>query len=403
MSHPADSPVVISGSGLSGACCALLLANAGIPVYLLEAKPPPSPPDRDHPATLALNHSSYNVLYQLGITLTTPDYGNCTDIHVWDTDGNGQIQFHRTEANLPWLAKIVHAQTLQSHLHRQLSTHPNIVFLHDTHISQIERTNPCKDTFAIHLSNAEPLQTPLLIGADGTNSIVRKLGALDYSLRDYHQHTLVTTVELATPHHHCARQHFCRDQIIALLPLANDHRASLLWSAASTYAEQLQQMPTQQFNHTLSEKFFDMKADTLQVCAPRLCWRLRYGHAPHYYQSRLVLIGDAAHSIHPLAGQGGNLGILDATCLAEILIQAWHGGKDIGKRKVLGRYERRRRYDNLLMTSTINGLKSIFASDLAGIYPLRQTGMRWLNHRRWLKGLVIRHATGSSKPHPIAR
>ncbi len=394
-----DSELIVCGAGLVGASYALLMAETGLRLSLIETSALPRRPQPGHPAALALNRTSYNILHELGIWQQLPAtaISPYTDMQVWDEDGTGQLCFSAAAHQLPCLGHVVREQELLWTLHQRVLAHPNIHLLPDTRPVHLELGG--NGHIGVLLEDGRRLHARLLAGADGAHSNVRRLARIESDQRNYGQHTLSAIVHTELPHRHCARQRFRGQGALALLPLADPQQCLLLWSDASRHIARLQALEETAFGSAAGEAFGGA-AGGIRLLGQRLSWPLRRAHARHYQRPRLALLGDAAHSIHPLAGLGANLGLLDAACLAQLVGDAWQAGKDIGKLRVLRRYERWRRPENAWMMAVIDGLKGVFGNQSAGIPQLRRVGMHALNRTPALKRRIIDQALGPGAEAP---
>jgi 2-octaprenylphenol hydroxylase len=244
------------------------------------------------------------------------------------------------------------------------------------------------------------LRTRLVVGADGSASRVRELAGLAATRADYGQTALVAMVSTARPHQHTAWQRFLGDGTLAFLPLA-DGRSSIVWSLPTPRAERLLALAPEAFEREL-ETDFDSALGKVRLASERLQFPLWKLSAEHYVTARLALVGDAAHVVHPLAGQGANLGLLDAAALADVLAGALAQGEDPGAERILRRYERWRRSENDLMSSAIDVFDRLLARGSGRVAALAQRGMPWVNRSTAAKRLFIERAMGLAGELPAA-
>ena len=244
------------------------------------------------------------------------------------------------------------------------------------------------------------LRARLVVGADGAQSRVRELAGVFAARASYGQVALVAMVSTAKPHQRTAWQRFLGDGTLAFLPLA-DGQSSIVWSLPTARAEKLLVAPPPDFESEL-EKDFDAALGATRLTSERLkfpLWRLS---ADHYVTERVVLVGDAAHVVHPLAGQGANLGLLDAAALADVLAEGIAGGEDPGALRILRRYERWRRSENELMSAAIDAFDRLLARGSGRIAEFAQRGMPWVGRSGLVKRAFIERAMGLAGELPAA-
>jgi len=244
------------------------------------------------------------------------------------------------------------------------------------------------------------LRARLVVGADGAQSRVRELAGVFAARASYGQVALVAMVSTAKPHQRTAWQRFLGDGTLAFLPLA-DGQSSIVWSLPTARAEKLLVAPPPDFESEL-EKDFDAALGATRLTSERLkfpLWRLS---ADHYVTERVVLVGDAAHVVHPLAGQGANLGLLDAAALADVLAEGIAGGEDPGALRILRRYERWRRSENELMSGAIDAFDRLLARGSGRIAEFAQRGMPWVGRSGFVKRAFIERAMGLAGELPAA-
>jgi 2-octaprenylphenol hydroxylase len=250
----------------------------------------------------------------------------------------------------------------------------------------------------VTLEDGREIQARLLVAADGANSRVRGLAGIPVRGWGYDQNAVVATVRPERPNRDTAWQRFMPSGPLAFLPI-NDGRCSIVWSTSPEQAQQLLALEPEAFCEALGGASDYVLGEILET-GPRASFPLRLQHATHYVQPGLALVGDAAHAIHPLAGQGVNLGFLDAATLAEVLTEARRASRDIGSHGVLRRYERTRKGDNLMMLAAMDGFKRLFGNDLAPLRLLRNLGLRLTDSADPVKQLIMRRALGMLGEQP---
>lgn len=398
--------IAIAGAGLAGAALAAALGGSSLRVALIEAQPlslqwPPLNDDVSgfDSRVSALTTASQHWLDQLGAweLVAAQRISPYRHMHVWDGDGTGLIHFDAAEVNRPALGHIVENNLLQTALLQCLARHHNVQIFSPMAVSDFVRGD---DYIELQLQNQTRLRAALLVGADGATSRVRDWAGIALRERDYGHTALVATVQTTQPHQSTAWQIFRREGPLAVLPLRATHDdreqfASIVWSTQPEEAQALMALDDDAFRHALGDAFEHRLGDITAV-SRRFSFPLRARHAETYVQPNLALIGDAAHTIHPLAGQGINLGFLDAQALADELLRAARRGLSSGDTDVLARYQRSRRSDNLLMLGVMDGFRRLFGANDIGIRWLRNAGLNLTDRSGPLKRFLIRQAMGIS-------
>lgn len=385
--------IVIIGGGMVGATLALALNDSGLRVALVEA----SEPVLDWPAgsvdtrVSAITAASQQMFVRLGIWPQMKALGVCpfSEMHVWDASGSGEIHFDCAEIGEPRLGHIIENRVIQRALFESLREHDGIEWFCPAGLAGLEE---CHDGVTVELTDGRQLTAKLAVGADGARSGTRAAAGISVRGWGYEQKALVATVETERDHHHTARQRFLPDGPLAFLPLC-DGRSSIVWSTAMSRADELIAADEATFNDRLAEAF-EYRLGRVTASGPRAVFPLRLQHATRYMRRRVVLVGDAAHTIHPLAGQGVNLGLLDAGALAEVLRDAAAAGRDPGAESVLRRYERWRKGDNLLMMGAMDGFKRLFGSTSTPLRLARNLGLNLVDAASPVKHRIIQYAMG---------
>lgn len=397
--------LIIVGAGMVGSALALALQHSGLQILLLDGGPLSVKPfDQSaafEPRVSALSAASQRILERLGAwdgiaARRTSPYG---EMQVWDGSGTGQVHFSAASVHAEVLGHIVENRVVQDGLLDALYE-ADLGLLPGGRLEQLRRSG---DDWLLTLTDGRELRAPLVIAADGANSAVRRLAGCATREWDYLHHAIVTSVRCSKPHQQTAWQRFTDDGPLAFLPLAKvddaEHWCSIVWSTTPAEAERLMALDDAAFCHELGKAFEWRLGDVLES-DPRHCIPLRQRHAKRYVEPGLALIGDAAHTIHPLAGQGVNLGFLDAAVLAEVLLHALERGENLADIKVLGRFERRRMPHNLAMMAAMEGFERLFQADPLPLRWLRNSGLNLVDGANEAKALFVRQALGLSGDLP---
>ncbi|MEY6432526.1 UbiH/UbiF/VisC/COQ6 family ubiquinone biosynthesis hydroxylase [Thioalkalicoccus limnaeus] len=366
--------LLVIGGGLVGAAVAAACAGRGLSIAVIEARPPVrnGPADHGDPRVCALNRASQRILSRLGVwgRITELGVSPYRRMEVWDAIGGGRIQFDSADLGEPDLGHIVENRILQSALWERLEHCPEVTLIAPARIMDLTLG---AESALVTLHDGRQIAARLVVGADGRDSRVREFAGIGTRGWDYDQRAIVTTARTEWPHAETAWQRFLPTGPVAFLPLA-DGRCSIVWSAVEGYAQTLLALSDEAFCEALGEAI-EHRLGRILAVGPRTAFALRLQHATNYCQPRLALVGDAAHAVHPLAGQGLNLGLLDAAELAAAIDRAIDRGRDIGSFATLRRYERARRGDNWVMLLAFDGLKRLFGNDQAWLAFARSLGL----------------------------
>lgn len=384
--------VVIAGGGMVGAALGCALGDSGLKVAVLDQRAPEPPPAQGYDLRVsAVTLASVSIFQAVGVWEAMKHrIAPVREMKVWDATGKGSIHFDAAEMGEPCLAYIIENSLMQSALVERLHHFTNIHYLCPVEIEALE-LNP--DAATLTLKDGRKLNARLLVGADGAQSRVRELAGIERYRHSLSQSSIVATVTTEKPHADMARQRFLPTGPLAFLPLPESHTCSIVWSADTPRADALMALDDAAFLAELQQALGD-SLGRIQSIGPRAAFPLALSHAKSYIAERLALIGDAAHTVHPLAGQGVNLGYLDAATLAEVLLDAVAEKKDIGTTRVLRRFERWRKGDNMATVSITGGFRYLFSNDLPGVRELRNFGLSLTNAATPIKNLIMRRASG---------
>ncbi len=406
--------IVIVGAGMVGLTTALALADSGLQISILESRDVALERVANQliaqqaqgydPRVSALTCASQQILAHIGAwpAMAAARVSPYTDMDVWDGEGTGHIHFCSRELHEPTLGHIVENRVTVAALLQQLAEHPDLTLRSGVQVSGLSAPL-AGDQRRLTLTDGTELQTQLVIACDGALSRTRQMAGIPLLEWDYGHHAIVTTVTTEQPHQATAWQRFTDDGPLAMLPLADPHRCSLVWSTSPGHARDLQALDDDAFCQALGQAF-EHRLGAITGSDPRHCFPLRQRHAKDYVRPGIAVIGDAAHTIHPLAGQGVNLGLLDAAALADTLLTAIAQGECYGSERVLKRFERERQTSNLQMSAAMEGFKRLFNSQQPALRLARNLGMTLMNRLGPVKNHVVQQAMGlSGELPPLAR
>lgn len=385
--------VVIAGGGIVGATLACALGGSGLRVVVVNAAAMRVETQRAREGlrVSALTAGSLAQLERLGIwrEKLRQEAQAFREMHVWDRDAF--VHFDAAQAGAAYLGYIVDNQSLLDALWERLRGLDDVELRAPEEVRAVDVSS---GHVAIELTSGERLQARLVVGADGVRSRVRQAAGLASRGWRYDQTAIVATVEISEPHRETAWQRFLDTGPLAFLPLVG-RRCSIVWSSTNARAEDLLSLSEAEFNSALQASFGD-RLGRVQLASRRLGFPLSFAHASEYIGERVALLGDAAHQVHPLAGQGVNLGISDAIQLADTIQAATEARKDIGGKTVLRRYERARKEGNLAMLAATDALYRLFTQTAPPVSQIRGLGLGLVNRVNPLKNAIMRYAMGLS-------
>lgn len=381
-----DFDIVIIGGGLVGASLACALRDSGLRLALIEGQPLPKLDSAWDSRIYAFTPGNVDFLHECGAwqRLDPSRIQQVEEMRVFGDTGS-RLNFSAYEIGAPELAFILESRLLQHALWQGLAAQDNLTLLHPAQCADLSVR---EDAAHLRLQDGREIRAKLVIGADGRDSWVRHQAVMPEAPTPYHQHGVVANFSISKAHRGIAYQWFQPDGILALLPLPG-RRISIVWSVSPEKSAELLALTHEAFcarvseasNHTLGE---------LQVITPPAAFALRVLNLAHLTKPRLALIGDAAHNVHPLSGQGVNLGLRDVRELAKVLSQ--RGALDCGDISLLRRYEKARQGDIMSMQLTTDTLKNLFVNDNPLLRTLRNVGLDATNRIVPLKKMLVRHA-----------
>ncbi|MDF2690440.1 MAG: FAD-binding protein [Gammaproteobacteria bacterium] len=376
-----EQEIEIVGAGLVGLTLAHLLAKQGFCLSIIDKAEPNVELTEDIGIRVsAVNRASENIFKELGLWQNLQDYrmGTYERMVVWDEGSQARIELDAAEIGEANLGHIIENQIMLKVLWQGLQQYQDQV------------------SFKVaELSSEHPLAADLVVGADGAKSWLRSKVGIESSSHDFKQQALVCTVHTEKAHRYTAWQKFLSTGPLAFLPLHDPHLCSIVWSTTQERAAELAAMSEQQFNTELGRQMGPDKVfGECKLLGLRACYPLHQHHAKEYVREGIALIGDAAHSIHPLAGQGLNLGFADAKVLAEVLSNAKKKGRNLASKQTLLQYQRARKHYNAAVMWSMYGFNGLFSNRLAALACLRQAGFNWINKQSLLKRFFIKQAMG---------
>jgi 2-polyprenylphenol 6-hydroxylase len=377
--------VIVVGAGLVGAAAALALGRQGLRVALVERQPPQSPPDQWDTRIYAISPASQRFLERIG-AWQRMDAGRVQPVFRMDVSGDtgGAVRLDAYQAGVSHLAAILESGRLQHALWQAIEADGNVVLHCPAAIESLERD----ETFSrLKLADGRVLEAELIVGADGAASRIREWAGIASTLIPYGQSGVVANFECERPHRGTAFQWFFDSDILAWLPLAGGNRLSMVWSTQTAHADELVALDPA----VLAEKVQTAghgRLGALRLLTPAAAFPLRLIRVESAVAPGVALIGDAAHGVHPLAGQGVNLGFGDAEAMVEVLMQ--HRRVRLGDVRVLQRYARVRAEPVQRMQALTHGLHHLFGDSRAAW--LRNAGMQVVDHLPPLKAALVREA-----------
>lgn len=401
---PQSVDVVIVGGGLVGSALACSLAQAApqLDIVVCESREQPVPSfcgSRYDPRVVALSETCVEILASIGVWPRVSAGRVCPyrTMSVWDGEGTGGIQFDCADIHRNVLGYIVENSQLLTGFRSRLAEFANVRWCCPAEVT--EWSQDATGSNRLHFSNGWHLGCDLLVAADGAHSALREQAGIVSHRKDYGQTAIVTTVRCAEPHGNSARQRFSRTGPLAFLPLPPDRKGgvarycSIVWSQDTAVASELMNLDDDAFCQALG-RAAEYCLGGIEWADKRFAVALEQVHATSYGRAGFVLVGDAAHRIHPLAGQGANLGIYDAHSLVEEISRAIARGIPLNHECLVKRYQRQRRQHNAAAALAMDSFRQLFAAQQLPVILGRNRGMSWLNRVTPVKRLLMDAAAG---------
>ena len=388
-----QTDIAIVGAGMVGAAAALSLSRAGFNITLIEANEAPQWSEQEYSLRVsAISAASEQLLEDIGVwqKIVNCRVSPYEAMRVWDASGSGRLDFDAADSGQASLGHIVENNLINASLIEEIQNKSNINFVTGSRLSGLKWIN---DGIQVKLENGKEIQSSLVIAADGGNSQVRKLCGIGVSGHDYRQTGIVARVRTSLPHEHTAWQRFLPTGPLAFLPLA-DGSCSIVWSADQERAVDLLKLDDEEFSLQLADAF-EHRLGVVEVLSPRAGFPLQLANAESYSADRVVLLGDAAHRVHPLAGQGVNLGFQDVIDLTAMVLEAKQNGRGAADPLYLRKYARKRRADASIMLAGMDAIQRVFGNDLWSVCKSRNLVMDLINQLPGLKQFFVNRALGN--------
>jgi 2-octaprenyl-6-methoxyphenol hydroxylase len=382
--------LAVVGGGLNGLTLGIACASAGLTVAVIDREDPAARLGEGFDGrTSAIAYGSMRVLDGIGVwPLVANEAQPIREIRVADNSAPLFLHYDHREIGDAPLGWIVENRVLRRALHARAGQLPNLRLIAPMRVDRADRDAAATLT----LADGDTVGAELIAAADGQNSPLRAAAGIRTVSWSYPQIAIVATVRHERPHRGVAVEHFLPAGPFAILPMT-ENRSSIVWTERAALAPTLLALDDASFHRELSARFGDFLG-AIGVEGPRWFYPLAFLHAATYRAPRLVLVGEAAHVIHPIAGQGLNMGIRDIAALAECLVDGRRVGLDLGDSTILARYERWRRFDNIVLAGVTDGLNRLFSNSVAPVKLARDLGLAAVGQVPPLKRFFMRHAMG---------
>lgn len=385
--------IIIIGGGPAGLTASCLLGARGFSVLCIDREKPDRTTGADFDGrTIAISYGSQLVMEKAGVWEDMQPHG-CPILNIKIRDGHSSVlmEFDSSEVGNRAFGHIVEMRHIRESLYARIAKMKNVTLLAPGVVTGISIS---EKNASVETDDGKKFSARLLIGADGRNSALRRHLNISTHGWSYGQNAIVAIIEHEHPHGNVAIEHFKSSGPLAILPMVDDgkgrHRSSLVWTFDHHDEKEFLECDEDVFNAALSARF-PPEYGSVKLASQRFTYPLGLIHSHDYVAPRVALIADAAHGMHPIAGQGLNMGMRDIDALADILASA---GSDIGDLTTLKEYERARRFDNMTMMAGTDALNRLFSNDMPFIGPLRRMGVRMVNKSRTAKEFFMHQAMG---------
>ena len=388
--------VAIVGGGLAGMTLACLLGQGGVKTVCIDQSPANA---RDDLRTTAVSFGSREILIDAGIW-SALEHKSCAidDIRILDGDSPLLLNFLKSEVEEKSFGWIVLNSDLRSAMLECMKTLPCIDHVAPAKVRDFSVT---AEYASVILEDGRTLDAKLVVGADGRNSFTREWMGVHVRQWSYRQRAIICTVAHENPHGNVAVEHFWPGGPFAVLPMTDGadgaHRSAIVFTEHGPESRSFMRLDDAAFTAELQQRF-PAEYGAVRLLGPRTAYPLGLAHAAEYIRPRMALVADAAHGIHPIAGQGLNLGFRDVKELAALVVAAQKTGEDPGSAQILEVYQRRRRPDNMAMAAVTDGLNRLFSNNIIPVRLLRRAGLRAVSRLRPARRFFMRQAMGDKTP-----
>lgn len=390
-----STEVVVLGGGLAGLTMAAALATAKVPVVCIDQDSPENHGRADFDIrTTAIAYASMKVLEGAGVWKHMAEQaGPILDIRVADQFSPLFVHYDHRELTLDGQNRpfgwILDNKDIRRALFARVKELPELLHLAPARAVAVERD---RAGARVRLADGRVVKARLVIGADGRKSLARESAGIKVRRWAYDQSAIICTIRHSEPHGGVAVEHFLPNGPFAVLPMTDD-RSSIVWSEKTELVPMYLGLPDAEFVEELRRRSGDYLGE-IELLTRREAWPLSVLLADAFVAQRLALVGESAHAIHPIAGQGLNLGLRDVAALAEVIVDAHRLGLDVGGDNVLARYQRWRRFDTVLLAAVCDGLVHLFSNNIGPVKLARDVGMAVVNRLPPVKRFLMRHAMG---------